>query len=103
MGDKKLSHKMIDLGFFSALGTIEHVGGNSGEGRYIRLGTPNTYDLNNGVAVVYDEVGRPWIMNGLHLPREIDDIISQHSLVRGAYVPHSNDGGRFVLKTMPRL
>ena len=88
----KLSHKLIDIGFFSALGTSEHPG-MSYEECHVKRGTANTYDYNNGVTVVYDEEGRPWIS----LRNVItDEFVEKFLLKRGAYVPHSNDGGHFV-------
>ncbi len=102
----KLSHELIDLGFFSALGTSEHPGGMKGEGVYVKRRSPNTYDSNNGVIVIYDENGRPWIIrdyNDLILGNRILKVIHEHDLKRGAYVPHSNDGGHFVDKVLPNL
>lgn len=102
----KLSHELIDLGFFSALGTSEHPGF-CREGQHVRRGTPNTYDSNNGVSVVFDEEGRPWIvvnrnMNDETAPK-LTEILHEYGVKRGAYVPHSNDGGHFVLSIMSKL
>jgi len=105
MGDK-LSHKLIDLGFFSALGTIEHAGGGR-DGFPVKRGTPNTCDNNNGVTVVYDETGRPWILHERGLSTLSLDIwrtlVMPFALKRGAHVPHSNDGGRFVHEVVDKL
>lgn len=91
-----LSHVLLDLGFFSALGTSEHPG-MMNEGVHVKRGTPNTCYDNNGVTVVYDEVGRPWIMRNAKITPEIQRAIRASSpLERGAYVPHSNDGGWFL-------
>lgn len=95
----KLSHKLLDIGFFSALGTSE-------EEVHVGRRTPNTYDSNNGVTVVYDEEGRPWIVRNDHLDGVMEKfqiVIAEHSLKRGAYVPHSNDGGYFVHEVLPKL
>ena len=98
--ERKLSYDLIDHGFFSALGTTEVVGAGA-RGTVVGLGTPLTTDYNNGVYVVYDETGRPWIKrnvtteDGLHF--------AQFNLKRGAYVPHSNDGGYFVREVLPKL
>ena len=97
MGDK-LSHKLIDLGFFSVLGTIEHAGGGR-DGFLVKRGTPNTCDYNNGVSVIYDETGRPWIFRG----SLGSDMVTSFNLKRGAHVPHSNDGGHFVHEVLARL
>ena len=99
MGNK-LSHVLIDNGFFSALGTTEsHGGGNS----LVKRGNPNTQDNNNGVLVVYDEVGRPWIIPTSNFTDEVALNFRFESLVRGAHVPHSNDGGYFVKRILPML
>ena len=109
----KLSHKLLDLGFFSALGTSEHPGMRK-EGVPVKRGRPNTYDSNNGVMVVYDEDGRPWIKSndlqakGFKIDSQgyhgtFADMIQKHDLQRGAIVPHSNDGGYFVQKVIPTL
>ena len=100
MGNK-LSHNLMDLGFFSALGTSEHPAMERQE-THVKRGKPNTYDSNNGVTVVYDEEGRPWIIRSVPLFSEEVRIILRN-LKHGAYVPHSNDGGNFVLNILPTL
>ncbi len=97
----KLSHFLIDLGFFSVLGTTEHVGG-GGQGTLVKRGQPFTHDYNNGVTVVYDENGCPWIRRG-HVSTDEFVIWNGGPIVRGAHVPHSNDGGYFVREVMPKL
>ena len=102
MGESKLSHKLLEMGFFWVLGTSEHPGMTS-ESHRVRRGAPNTWGSNNGVTVVYDEEGRPWI---IRRGREISNhdfdekILFAHNLKRGAYVPHSNDGGWFVTEVI---
>lgn len=101
----KLSHDLIDLGFFSALGTSEHPGVMRVE-RHVGRGIANTCDSNNGVTVVYDEDGRPWILKDDRIEeirKEFQEVITEHRLTRGAYVPHSNDGGYFVREILPKL
>jgi len=99
----KLSYNLIDLGFFSALGTSEHPGMMSEE-VYVKRGTANTYDSNNGVMVVYDEEGRPWILQySLVTDKVMEKLRREYSLKHGAYVPHSNDGGHFVHEALPEL
>lgn len=92
---KKLSHALIDLGFFSVLGTSEHPGMKKEE-VHVKRGTPNTFDSNNSVTVVYDEEGRPWIIPSKKANGGIWDEICVYQLRAGAYVPHSNDGGNFL-------
>ena len=102
MGDK-LSHKLIDLGFFSVLGTTEHAGGGR-DGFLVKRGTPNTFDGNNGVSVVYDETGCPWILRGGTVSLNTwNTLVRPFNLRRGAHVPHSNDGGRFVHEVVAKL
>ena len=108
MGYLKLSHCLLDNGFFSALGTTEHPG-HSEKGVLVKRGTPFTYDQNNGVTVVYDEDGRPWVCRNMQLGNEVlggiylDQEFPTLELRRGAHVPHSNDGGHFVREIMPQL
>ena len=93
MGNGKLSHTLLDLGFFSALGTTERIGG---EETLVERRAPNAWDYNNGALVVYDEAGRPWILPGEKFNDDTRDAIGKFGLKRGAYVPHSNDGGGFI-------
>lgn len=97
----KLSCALLGLGFFSVLGTTEHAGG-SGQEVIVKRGTPFTWDYNNGVTVVYDEEGRPWIRRGSVGSEEIATL-PPCTINPGAYVPHSNDGGYFVREVLPNL
>lgn len=103
MGVVKISNKLLDR-FFWVLGTFENSGLMTNGGCYVVRGAPLTWDQNNGVVVVYDEEGRPWITRR---NREVDLIIETYSrdfgLQRGAYVPHSNDGGLFVKEVIEKL
>ncbi|MFA5744620.1 MAG: hypothetical protein WC887_00135 [Candidatus Paceibacterota bacterium] len=100
MGERKLSHELMDFGFFSALGTSEH-SGCSKEETHVKRGRPYTHDSNNGVVVVYDEEGRPWIICN---PLGFNNILQSYPMERrGAYVPHSNDGGYFVHEVMDKM
>ncbi len=99
---KKLSHTLINLGFVCALGTTEHIGGSARES-IVKAGTPSTCDYNNGTNVVYDEEGRPWVMHGSKMTDAILHELRTYPLQRGAYVPHSNDGGYFMRKVLPTL
>ncbi len=104
----KLSHRLLDMGFFSALGTSEHPGMEPKE-VHVKRGTPNTHDSNNGVTVVYDEIGRPWItVHRWTAQRDFEDwslysLITTYGIKHGAYVPHSNDGGNFVHRILAPL
>ncbi|MCL4406301.1 MAG: hypothetical protein M1586_02890 [Patescibacteria group bacterium] len=91
----KLSHVLLDLGFFSALGTSEHPAMTPKE-IYVKRGEPNTIDRNNGLIAVYDEVGRPWILHNSRFTDEVEDKLREYPLKPGAYVPHSNDCGQYV-------
>lgn len=106
----KLSHELIDLGFFCALGTSEKVPVLPEDGHVhsvVMLGTPLTWDTNNGVTVFYDEEGRPWIVKNSEVGEVMNlamrKLIKEFNLRRGAGVPHSNDGGHFVCKVLPML
>lgn len=104
MGIPDLSVRLLRNSFFWALGTFENSGLMTNGGCYVVRGAPLTWDQNNGVVVVYDEEGRPWI---IRRNREVDLIIEtfcrDFKLQRGAYVPHSNDGGLFVKEVFEKL
>jgi len=104
MGNE-LAQKLKEMGFFMALGTTEHVGGSRDESPVLR-GIPMTFDTNNGVTAVYDEAGRPWIIHKDKLNNNrhsLGQLLFANKIARGAYVPHSNDGGRFVREVLPTL
>jgi hypothetical protein len=103
MGEK-LSHKLLDLGFFSALGTAERRG--MTDERLVGRDQPFRIDSNNGVLVVYDEEGRPWVALDSRDDEKragLRELNSEFELQIGAYVPHSNDGGQFLRHTLPSL
>lgn len=97
---KTLSVFLLESGFFSALGTTEDCGGLK---KLVTRGTANTHDYNNGVVVVYDEVGRPWILHHSLFKEAVKGGLQDFSLKRGAFVPHSNDGGGFILEVAMKL
>ena len=95
----ELSHELQNLGFFPALGTLE--GLKEEKLVPVKPGLPYTYDKNNGVTVVFDEKGHPWIRSRWDNNKGVvkglfKKMIHAHSLDRGAHVPHSNDGGLFI-------
>lgn len=103
MGDcTKLSHKLLDLHFFCALGTTEQAGARP-HVLVVKPGTSYTTDYNNGVRVVYDERGYPWILYAHGVEEMLQLDVAGFQLVTGAYVPHSNDGGHFVREVLPEL
>lgn len=85
---------LLRVGFFSALGTTEH---KDGVPLIVKRGLPVTWDYNQGVTAIYDYEGRPWIKQGFH-PPEAPAVLAEvgSDFRRGAPVPHSNDGGRFI-------
>lgn len=98
----KLSENLSNLGFFLALASTEHAGPKGTE-IPVQRGTPLTTDYNNGVRVVYDEIGRPWILYAHGVEEMLKIEAAGYKLVIGAHVPHSNDGGHFVREIMPKL
>jgi hypothetical protein len=100
----KLAHALLDLGFFSALGTSENTVG-VGPLEFVRRGPPNTVASKNGIAVVYDEEGRPWIIDThLFTVDMISKLDSQfHLKHEEVYVPHAEDGGDFLFRVLPSL
>lgn len=81
--------------FFMVAGTTERARGRLSE-EIVGRGTPLTWDANNGTMVVYDDNGMPWIRSRkFPLDAAEETWAKRFNLQRGAYVPHSNDGGTF--------
>ena len=92
MMSKNISQTLAEKPHFKQVSTlVETVGGQS---KTIAKGTPLTWDANNGVTVIYDEDGYPWVTPG-EAP--------VHGLRKGAYVPFSNDGGAGMRFLFPHL
>lgn len=82
------------LGFISVLGT-EQAGFHGQVDRVVRDHS-RKHDQNNGVVVVYDQSGAPWIVRCIDLNEgELAKLVRDFDLKEGAPVPHSNDGGDF--------
>jgi hypothetical protein len=97
-----LTAALLELGFTPVLGTAEADG--NGAKNPVHRGAPKKHDCNNGVAVVYDEAGAPWIVSMADLSvRDLLALVREHGLQDGAYVPHSNDGGRFISGRIPSV
>src|SRR5665213_1336146 len=89
-----IQENLTKRGSCNVIGMIDHAGGNATVSR-IKKGTPLIWDYNNGVTVVYDENGDPWLHRGR---ARISD-----KFVRGAHVPMSNDGGWGIRNLFPTL
>lgn len=89
-----MQDELKTMGFCNVLGMTEHAGGNAKE-LTISKGTPRTWDYNNGVTVVYDNNGDPWLHRG--------SVRISDNFTRGAYVPMSNDGGWSIRNLFPTL
>lgn len=87
-----IDEKLKKMNFKCVLGMTEI--GRRGTNLEIKKGLPLTWDKNNGVTVVYDEKGVPWVHRG---------IIEFPELKRGAHVPMSNDGGWGIMHLFPTL
>jgi hypothetical protein len=94
MMDTKLSAVLLDGGFFPVLGTTERMG--MDDNVPVRQGTPFTWDANNGIMVIYDERGWPWITLWRLVGVTVGRLEKDFNLQRGAFVPHSNDSGCFI-------
>jgi hypothetical protein len=107
MGGLRLSQNLLNFGFTSVLGTIEYPGMSA---HFVHVGEPLKYDTNNGMVVVYDEEGRPWITT-MDDPRleyadelgNFANMMRSFGVERGAYVPHSNDGGYYQREVLANL
>jgi hypothetical protein len=104
-----LSQRLRAHGLFCALGSTE-----THNNKVVGRGEPYSWDRNNGIIVIHDEDGWPWVQfqscirPGLyrinHYPSvEIELLCGSHKLKRGGYVPHSNDGGQFIGSVLPEL
>jgi hypothetical protein len=100
MGSSELSHTLLDLDFFCAIGTMQKVGG---QDVLVVAGESRTWDRNNGILVIHDDEGRPWIKHQAEGGMLLATLQDTYNLRRGAHVPHSNDGGRFVAEVLPAL
>jgi hypothetical protein len=95
-----LSQKLKAAGFYYALGTYENYY-DIEKNKYVsakervKKGEPYHSGYNNGVTVVYDEEGRPWVKSGFVNTKTTFSDVSKLRF-DGAYVPHSNDGGHFM-------
>ena len=100
MGNR-LAQALLDDKFLSVYSTTEKIGGQM---RLVVRGKPHTWDQNNGISVVCDEEGRPWIKRDPIKISIFDDAGGTGpQLIRGAHVPHSNDGGEFVRQMLDPL
>ncbi len=94
-----LSQILAEVGFVCVLNTHERLRGSVIKQK-VERGRPLSTDGNQGIRVVYDEEGKPWVIWVRYLSSDgsqrLADYEAQHGeLSRGCRVPHSNDGGWF--------
>lgn len=94
-----ISHLLLWNEFFSALGSVEKT--EDWSGQFVKRGQPLTCGWKNGVGVVYDERGRPWVklMENDERIREFKRVFA---LEDAGYVPHSFDR-HFLEVVLPTL
>lgn len=86
----KVSQYLVVRGFFCALGTMEKPP--NGPLVMVRPGAPLQVGSENGILVIYDEKGDPWIRRGLLSYNEKRWLFGRKGVIIGnAYVPHSED------------
>lgn len=98
-----LQEQLVALGFLDVTGTREQCGGRE---VIVGIAPPDQRlrrDTNNGTRVVVDDHGHSWVQ-----PYNIDSdreklAVLLDQLRYGAYVPHSNDGGKFIRSAWPWL
>lgn len=101
MGTKGITKSdLVNMGFKPVFNTTETFGGNK-QALVLWGHSPLSWGYNNGVAVVYDEDDRPWLKH--RLTGEEMRKLHATGMPSNAYVPHSNDGGRFVREVLPNL
>ena len=96
-----ITQKLREEGFVPVLGSLETIG--MQRQSRVEKGSSLSWDYNNGVYVVYDDAGDPWVVLGRLMRSEALDRINRTvydetggNLRKGAYVPHSNDGGVWI-------
>ena len=101
MEDFSISEWTKDVaGLFMAYGTCEKKGPKL---KCVKTGEPKTWDINQGILVVYDEKGLPWVRFATSQSHSwLERVAMSHNLEKGAYVPHSNDNGKFLLDYMEK-
>lgn len=87
-----ISNRVSRFGFMHVFRMTESFG--RGDTAKVDKGLPGRWDQNNGVIVVYDEDGQPWIYPASRMTDDIRSFV--RSLHPGEYVPFSNDGGKSV-------
>ena len=92
----RLSQRLLERDLLPVYGTTEKL---AKQQRFVPVGQPYTWDTNNGILVIYDERGWPWIKRGSD-SLDTAELFGGEPNTRGAYVPHSNDGGEFVKKML---
>lgn len=90
----RIQMALVALNFIPVLGTFESVGG---ELILVARVAPLRHGYNNGVFVMYDETGAPWVAAwSATLDDELKKLCREFGFKGPAYVPHSNDGGAFM-------
>lgn len=85
-----LTRKLLALNFLPVLNVDEN--GGFGDPVKIVSGAANRFDINNGIMAIYDHHGSPWIISLSKISHEhIAELVDRFHLIRGAYVPFSND------------
>lgn len=92
----QLERELMDAGFTCVASSYEYPH-NGAEGAVkICAGEPQSYDKNNGVGVIYDAGGMPWVivLRGYTATESWKEIVRKYGHRMGGYVPHSNSCGR---------
>lgn len=90
---KRIYASLAGLGFRNETGMYEYPHGSGGEATRIIEGPAFYWDSNNGVYVVYDNLGQAWVRRHRFDKFSWEDFqrfIVEYRLMQGAYVPHSN-------------
>lgn len=103
----KMRMVLVDLGFKDVCGMLECRGGVLEGCTLDNILKPKEqfafrFDTNNGVCVIYDELGHAWINRSYRLLEvALCQIRVMAHIERGAYVPFSNDGGYMAVILFP--
>lgn len=92
----KIGHELLDAGFLPVLGTSEQSATDKGY-ILVRRGTKRSYAQRNGIIVVSDNQGIPWInWETVETIIMLKKMIKDHHLRHRLHVPHANDQGKFL-------
>jgi hypothetical protein len=103
--DNDIQARLMMVGFVPVLGMTEKT--LLADCVMVKKGKPYSFGSQNGVHVIYDDKGDPWVRryHGVDVREILQSIglMTSHLWTRGAYVPFSHDGGEWKRTVLPGL